>query len=246
MHRDFKERLISSSKVRGSKLILALDLYCDLNDRLKLAEKIFYETKEYIAALKINFHLILPFGLIGLSSLLKLCADEDIPIIADMKLNDISSTNIEVIGLLRRYGIDAVIANPVVGFKDGLGDSIRRMHELGGGIILLIYMSHEGAKDVFGLKLSSGERLYMYLARRAVKWGADGIIVSAKEVTKLREIRGLSRELLILSPGIGKQGGDATKALEFGADFIIVGRSITESRDPGGLARHYRELAAST
>ena len=41
----------------------------------------------------------------------------------------------------------------------------------------------------------------------------------------------LSDDACIISPGVGKQGGDAKKTLEF-ASAIIVGRSIYESDNP--------------
>ncbi|HXX05850.1 MAG TPA: orotidine 5'-phosphate decarboxylase, partial [Candidatus Bathyarchaeia archaeon] len=36
----------------------------------------------------------------------------------------------------------------------------------------------------------------------------------------------------IYSPGVGTQGGDARKALQEGANYLIVGRTILESRAP--------------
>ncbi len=42
----------------------------------------------------------------------------------------------------------------------------------------------------------------------------------------------MAEEQVILSPGVGFQGGDAGKALAAGADYLIVGRSIIGSKDP--------------
>jgi orotidine-5'-phosphate decarboxylase len=42
--------------------------------------------------------------------------------------------------------------------------------------------------------------------------------------------------MLILSPGVGAQGGSAAEALRHGADFVIVGRSIYEDPDPRAAA----------
>jgi orotidine-5'-phosphate decarboxylase len=42
----------------------------------------------------------------------------------------------------------------------------------------------------------------------------------------------LGKRQVILSPGVGFQGGDARKALAAGSDYLIVGRSIVESKDP--------------
>jgi orotidine-5'-phosphate decarboxylase len=75
--------------------------------------------------------------------------------------------------------------------------------------------------------------LYLSFARKTRSWGADGAVVSSKSPSIIREVRAvLKKEQVILSPGVGFQGGDARKALEAGSDFLIVGRSIVESKDP--------------
>ncbi|MFQ6054556.1 MAG: orotidine 5'-phosphate decarboxylase / HUMPS family protein, partial [Methanosarcinales archaeon] len=38
--------------------------------------------------------------------------------------------------------------------------------------------------------------------------------------------------LTIISPGVGAQGGSISKAIDAGADYIIVGRSIYLSENP--------------
>jgi len=43
-------------------------------------------------------------------------------------------------------------------------------------------------------------------------------------------------DLLILSPGVGAQGGSASATLEKGADYVIVGRSIYGAEDPRSAA----------
>jgi len=42
----------------------------------------------------------------------------------------------------------------------------------------------------------------------------------------------------IYSPGIGKQGGNAKKAIANGRDFIIVGRTILDSKNPVRTVKH--------
>jgi orotidine-5'-phosphate decarboxylase len=90
------------------------------------------------------------------------------------------------------------------------------------------------------------EPLYLRFARATRKWGADGAIVSSKSPSIIREVRSvLRKEQVIFSPGVGFQGGDARRALEAGSDYLIVGRSITEAKDPArGIGAINRELAA--
>lgn len=239
---DFKERILSSAQARKSRVVLALDFSDPYDVRLSKAEKVLNLTKEEVAAVKINHHLLLPYGLRGLGGVIETCRREGLPLIADLKINDIESTNLNIVDSLFAFGFDALIANPFVGREEGLGEVVDRVHSNDGGILFLVYMSHEGAKEGYSLRLQGGEPIYRVFAQRAKEWGADGVIVSAKSADKITETRQIvGKECLIFSPGVGAQGGDKSSGIEAGADFILVGRSITESPDP---LRAVRELRA--
>src|SRR5207245_10639295 len=98
----FRERLLASSRERGSRVLLALDVSGPLSLRVARARKVLEQTKESIAAVKVNFHLLLPFGLSGIRDLIDLCKGEGLPLIADWKLNDI--------GAPTRAGRDSLLA----------------------------------------------------------------------------------------------------------------------------------------
>jgi len=234
----FRESMIHSAAKRKSPIVLALDFSGPYGKRLSLAEKVLEVTKDDIAAVKVNHHLLLPFGLQGLQGVISKCNTERLPLIADLKLNDIESTNLNVVDSLLDFGFNAVIANPFVGREEGLGKVIQRMHSRGGGMLLLVYMSHAGAPEGYGLRLADGKPLYRVFADRAKEWGADGVIVSAKSSDKIAETRKVvGKSCLIFSPGVGAQGGDAAGGVLSGADFLIVGRSITEADDPAKVLR---------
>jgi orotidine-5'-phosphate decarboxylase len=223
-----------SSKRNSSRVVLALDFAGEYQTRLKRAAGVLDATKKEVAAVKMNHHLLLPYGLQGVRGLIDTCKEEHLPLIADLKINDIESTNINIADSLLDFGFDAVIANPFVGKKEGLGKVIERMHSGGGGVILLVYMSHEGAPEGYGLRMQGGGPLYRVFAARAQEWGVDGVVVSAKAPAILEETRAIvGDKCLIFSPGIGPQGGKAST----GPDFMIVGRSITEADDPLKVVR---------
>ena len=230
---NFREKMLRSSERAESRIVLALDFSGPYETRVRRAKRVLSATKGSVAAVKVNHQLLLPFGLEGIKELIGICKDERLPLIADLKLNDVESTNLDAANSLLAFGFDAVIANPFVGKEEGLGEVIRRMHSKEGGVVLLVYMSHRGAEEGYGLRDEKGEPLYRIFAARAKDWGADGVVVSAKSVDKIKEVRGIvGRECLILSPGIGPQGGKIATGAGAGADFIIVGRSMTESSDP--------------
>jgi len=230
---SFRESILRSAAKNKSKVVLALDLSGPYNRRLGRAEEVLEATKHGIAAVKVNQHLLLPFGLQGLQGVIRLCKRQGLPLIADLKINDIESTNLNIVDSLFDFGFNAVIANPFVGREEGLGKVVERVHSLGGGILFLVYMSHKGAEEGYALRLEGGEPLYRVFAERARDWKADGVVVSAKSADKIAETRRVvGKDLLIFSPGVGAQGGDARRGASSGVDFLIVVRSITESTDP--------------
>jgi orotidine-5'-phosphate decarboxylase len=134
-------------------------------------------------------------------------------------------------------GFDAVIANPFTGHNEGLSKVIARAKALEKGVILLVYMSHAGAEEGYALKVGE-EPMYMMFARKVRDWDADGAIVSAKSLDIIREVRRtLAPWQVILSPGIGFQGGEADKAVKAGTDIAIVGRSIIDAASPRAMLR---------
>ncbi|MDA4135862.1 MAG: orotidine-5'-phosphate decarboxylase [Thaumarchaeota archaeon] len=229
----FREDLLSSSKKHSSRVILALDVTGPSQTREARAAKLVQDLGDEVAGVKVNWHLMLPYGLEGMAEVIRLSATKNLPIIADIKLNDVESTNLEAVDLLFTSGISAVIANPFVGAEEGLSQVIARGKKLGRGVILLVYMSHAGAKEGYGL-IVDGKPLYVEFARRVRDWDADGAIVSAKSPSIVREVRTILRkEQLILSPGVGVQGGRADRSvIDAGTDFAIIGRSIIDAADP--------------
>jgi orotidine-5'-phosphate decarboxylase len=226
------EWLESNSRKSGSRIILAADLGGPYESRVRRASSLVGSLQERIVAVKVNWHLLLPHGALGMRELAERCHGAGLPLIADMKLNDIGSTNVEAAEILFSNGFDALIANPFVGYEEAIRELLAKSREMGKGVILLVYMSHAGAKEGYGLNVG-GEPIYLRFARKARRWGADGAVVSSKSPSVIRRVRSVLAEgQVILSPGVGFQGGDARKAVEAGSDYVIVGRSIVGSKDP--------------
>ncbi|MCP8309607.1 MAG: orotidine 5'-phosphate decarboxylase [archaeon] len=238
MKKSFADRIIILSKEHSSRVVLALDVIA--NKRSQLIERalsLLDKLSLHIAAVKLNYHLLLPLNLFtDVKRIVDHAHKYGLQVIADLKLNDIASTNLAASDYLWRAGFDAIIANPFIGYEEGLEPVIKRAHEMNKGIILLAYMSHKGSKEGYGLtvidKNLRQEKIYELFVKRAIEWNADGIVVGATDLDILSSIASRAKgKLLIFSPGIGAQGGDATKAVKAGADFIIIGRAIIESKD---------------
>jgi orotidine-5'-phosphate decarboxylase len=163
------------------------------------------------------------------------------PIFLDLKLHDIPNT------------VEAAARNAA-----GFGVSILTVHALGGPDMVAAAKegAARGAADageepprILGVTVLSslaGEGLASpaSLAFEAVTSGADGVVVSGPDVTAVREAVGVGP--IVVVPGIrpGSQPSNdhvrvlsPGEALERGADYIVVGRPVTGSRDPAAAAR---------
>ncbi|MFQ6077177.1 MAG: orotidine-5'-phosphate decarboxylase [Candidatus Bathyarchaeia archaeon] len=240
-----------ASRARRSRIVLALDVVArDPEALLTKSLETLELVSPHICAVKVNRQLTLPLGLYGgTKKVLKLAKTLDLPVIMDCKINDIGNTNREIARHYYRAGFDAVTANPFVGWLDGLHSVFELARDAGKGVILLVYMSHRGAKEGYGQQVIDSETKraqlqYQAFAERALRWGADGVVVGATNLGVVREVRViLGGAIPIFSPGVGVQGGDAGAAVEAGADFIIVGRSIVLAENPAEAAKGFKDLA---
>lgn len=243
-----------TARSRDSNIVLALDFpFEKLENREKLflrAKKVLETVQSYICAVKINHHLVLPLG--TFNSIQKIVAQAHefgLLTIMDCKVNDIGSTNKVIAQYYYAAGFDALIANPFIGWEEGLKPIFDVAQELQRGIVLLAYMSHKGAREGYGqtiIDAETGEKIPQYIAfaKKALKWKADGVVVGATFPEKVREVHEiLGKEVPIYSPGIGVQGGEIKTALESGAHYLIVGRAITLAENPLETVRKIREHA---
>jgi orotidine-5'-phosphate decarboxylase len=162
------------------------------------------------------------------------------PVFVDAKLHDIPNTverasaNIARLGPamfnVHALGGEAMIAAAARGAERGA-------REAGLGVPMLIAVTV--LSSLAGESLASPASL-AFEARAA---GAVGVVVSGEDVSTVREVMG--EEFCVVVPGIrprGSNGHDQVRiltpieAIEAGADYVIVGRAITEASDPANAA----------
>jgi orotidine-5'-phosphate decarboxylase len=94
-----------------------------------------------------------------------------------------------------------------------------------------------------GSMLENVERL----ARLARVCGLDGVVCSAQEASMLRKATG--EDFVLVTPGIRVAGDSANdqarvvtpeEAVRLGANYLVVGRSITGARDPAAVLEAIR------
>ncbi len=242
------------AKNKESNIILALDFPFEnpqnRNVLFNKALKVLEQVHPYLCALKINHHLVLPLGVFdGVQKLVAEAHEFGLMAIMDCKANDIGSTNQVIAEYYYSAGFDALIANPFIGWEEGIKPIYEIAQKQRKGVILLVYMSHKGANEGYGQTIYDSETSektpqYVSFARKALKWNADGVVVGATYPEKIKEVHNiLDEKIPIYSPGIGAQGGDIKNALEAGARYLIVGRAIVSAENPAKAAKEIRDVA---
>jgi orotidine-5'-phosphate decarboxylase len=104
---------------------------------------------------------------------------------------------------------------------------------------------NDAAVREMGYALSVAELIRLRV-RQAVECGCDGMIASAHDdPDAIRRMAG-AEQLLIATPGIREPGGSVddhkrhatpAQAIARGADYLVVGRPITQADDPAAAAR---------
>ena len=236
----FNERIKKAAK--ESSIILANDY--DYRTP-KLEEKTIQNIKtlyEHVCALKFNFHLLLQLGKKEISRINKTAHQHGLQCIADIKLNDIVNTNLITTQNLWDLNFDAVIVNPIMGPKS-LKKLVENSHKQSKGVISLCHMSAPEARISYELEIVQKNQiakipLYQLFLEWAIKNKTDGIIVGATFPKIIKFCKENTKNKLdIYSPGVGVQGGNASKAKKLGSNFLIVGRTILNAKNPKKTAQ---------
>lgn len=212
-------------------LVVALDL-SDLDAAEDLAKRLAGQ----VGMFKVGLQLFTRYGPVSVSRM-----RDHGPVFLDLKLHDIPNTverasfNVGRIGAamftVHALGGEAMIAAAVRGAEAGASEAGRPVP-----VVLAVTVLSSLAGEGLASPAS--------LAFEAKAAGAGGMVVSGEDVSTVREVVG--EEPYVVVPGIrpaGSNGQDQvriltpTEAVERGADYLVVGRPITSSDDPAGVAR---------
>jgi len=159
----------------------------------------------------------------------------------DLKLHDIPNTVTRATAQVAELGATFLTIHAyqqtMRAAVAGLGDSKLRL------LAVTVLTSYDDA-DLRSAGFAIGVRdLVIHRARQARDCGIDGIVLSAEEAEALRPIVG--PEVLLVTPGIRPSGTDIGdqkrvmtpgRAIAAGADYLVIGRPITQAKDPKAAA----------
>ncbi len=192
-----------------SNIILALDIE-EKEKALRVAE----DVSGYVKAFKVGYPLILNNGVSVIRDVTRFGE-----VIVDIKIADIPEVSRNIAKVVTANGAAGVIVHGFVG-----RDVVREARKEAKNLYVVAEMSHPGNADYLS---GLSERI----AVMAKEEGADGIVAPATHPERIRALKRVSG-LKVLSPGVGTQGGSYREAVESGADYLIIGRSIFMSPDP--------------
>ncbi len=213
----------------SNKVIVALDSN-NLNKSIKLVKTL----KEYVYAFKIGYQFFFNFGLNGYKKIYSICPK----IFLDLKLYDIPNTV--------NNGLEAIIK---------IKPLFTTIHISGGDDMMQAAMLKNRSTKILGISILTSmdaKQTYKYynqknvinlvkkFAKYAKKNNLDGIVCSPKEIKYIR--KEVDKKFIIVTPGIRvddkiknddqKRIATPKKAIELGANYLVIGRPITGSKDP--------------
>lgn len=219
---DFAKTLSRISADSKSRLILSLDI----SDKAK-AIACAAACAKSIVAVKLHQEMPLYWKMTHADAVAQLKkASGNKPIILDAKLADIDSSNAFKSAYYFDAGYDAIICHGFSGKDAVAAVAAEAKKRKGKGVFLLTSMTTK--ENLFGTAQTAR------LCAMAKAIGVDGAVSPGNDYERTALVRRmLGKDSVIISPGIGKQGGDAAMAVAAGCDYFIVGRSIIQANDCG-------------
>jgi len=221
-----------------SPIILALDV-----DNIDDAYTLIEQTSDSISIYKLGLEFYLAYGKSGVSKITQRFPEIDI--FLDLKLHDIPNTvsgaASSISELQPRFltvhaaGGGAMIKAAVTALPTTSITAVTVLTSLDERELTAIGLPH----DAQGLALALG--------RRAIECGARSIVCSPHEAALLRSE--LGTHVMIITPGVRPRGSDKgdqsrvmspDEAISQGANFVVIGRPITQAPNPGKAAEEIR------
>jgi orotidine-5'-phosphate decarboxylase len=118
------------------------------------------------------------------------------------------------------------------------------------GVTVLTSLSDAEMTEI-GFSGSAADNV-LCLAALSKACGLDGIVCSSQEARNLKTVHGAA--FLLVTPGIRLEGGAAgdqkrvltpLEAIKMGADYLVIGRSISQAKDPVGTLHAINEQIAA-
>ncbi len=212
------------------------------------AEALIDQISPHIGGIKLGLEFFTSCGLKGLEKINKL----EIPIFIDLKLYDIPNTVKQALSNILQFEPKYTTLH-LSGGSEMLFECVNLKNKLNSktkliGVTMLTSFNDTLISEI-GIEKSVNANVKQ-LTQLAINCGMDGVVCSPLEISELKDTYG--DKLEIISPGIRskensfndqKRTLSAKEAIDAGADVLVVGRPITDSKDPTKAAENiYSEI----
>ena len=212
------------------KLIVALDFWT-----IEEAETLVVELGDEVTFYKVGIGL----QLIGGDIFAKKLLNEGKRVFLDYKWYDIEETIKNAVAQAAKIGISFLSLHGVNGILKGAvqGRGTSNLKIL--CVTVLTSMDAEDIQEMGYPPTMTVEELVIHRAVKAMEIGVDGVIASALEASKIKSLS--SGKLMVVSPAIRpldspaddqKRIATPSMAIKAGADYLVIGRPITEAHNP--------------
>jgi len=225
----------------ASRVIVALDV-----DTLEQARELVSELRPYFRIFKVGHQLFTHYGVQAVEMVKELGGE----VFLDLKFHDIPETVARACEEATRHQAFLLTIHALGGREmiqraaeqtRMAAEKFRVRKPLVMSVTILTSLNQEEIKEI-GIDLPL-KNVISQLAKISQEAGADGVIASAHEVALIKEACG--KDFFVVTPGIRpafasahdqKRIATPKEAFQAGADYIVIGRPITQAKDPGEAA----------
>ena len=216
-----------------TRLCIALDL--EWERAVKIVRDLYGFFESYPLIMKIGHRIYLERGGDAVRELKERFPYE---VFLDLKLHDIPSVVGKAVETINELGADYTTIH-LLGGENMIEEAVKKK----GSVKLLgvsVLTSHgEEYKDYLKTGFETLRDLVLHLAKTGIEKGIDGVVCSGEEVEFLK--KSIDRDFLAVVPGVRIEKEKSqdqrrvltpAEAVKRGADIIVIGREITESKNP--------------
>lgn len=170
--------------------------------------EIILATAEFACAYKVNAAFFEALGISGMHLLerVRKLLPSDSYLVWDAKRGDITNTNRHYAkSAFSVWNADAVTVSPYLGF-----DSLSPFFDYSNRLTFVLCATSEGTELQELETLPDRKPLWLWVAKQAAKRsrGQIGLVVGATHPDRIRAVREVAKDIPLLVPGVGAQGGD--------------------------------------
>lgn len=239
--------MILEKNTPKDRIILALDV-----DTIEEAKEMVNELRDYVGMFKVGLQLFTAVG----PEIVEYIHNEGAKVFFDGKFHDIPNTVAKATANIVKHGATFFNVHTLGGSKM-ISSAIKaaketsRQNDLPKPIVLGVTILTSLGQEMITEELKITKNIHEYvgeLAALAKDSGLDGVVASAADVSKVRKYCG--DDFIIVCPAIRPSWSEfndqsrivtPSDAIKEGADYLVIGRPITQAKDRKEAAKKVLE-----